>query len=165
MKRTGMDTLKLGFVSCGFLGLSPFAPGTAGTLGGVALAWLFARTEHYLFWSLFACLVLYAAGRALGAWSERFAGGKDPGFFVVDEVIGYLITCLWTRGPSVLALTVAFFLFRFLDVVKPPPARAMERLGGGDGILLDDVVSGLYGLGVMVALRLLVLEPDKWVLA
>ena len=162
---TGLDRLKLGFVSFGFLGLSPFAPGTAGTLGGVALAWLFGRSAHYFLWSVLACVVLYAVGRALGEWSERYAGGKDPGFFVVDEVIGYLITCLWTRGPSPLALTVAFFLFRFLDVVKPPPARQMERLGGGDGILLDDVVSGLYGLIVMAVLRSFVLDPGKWVTA
>ena len=160
-----MNRLKLAFVSFGFLGLSPFAPGTAGTLGGVALAWCLALTEHYLAWSLLVCVVLYVAGRSLGEWSERYAGGKDPGFFVVDEVIGYLITCLWTRGPSPLALTVAFFLFRFLDVVKPPPARQMERLGGGDGILLDDVVSGLYGLLVMVALRSFLLEPGSWVTA
>jgi len=160
-----VNRLKLAFVSFGFLGLSPFAPGTAGTLGGVAVAWCLARTQHYLLWSLIVCLVLYAVGRSLGEWSERYAGGKDPGFFVVDEVIGYLITCLWTHGPSPLALTVAFFLFRFLDIVKPPPARAMERLGGGDGILLDDVVSGLYGLGAMAALRLLTLTPEKWVAA
>jgi phosphatidylglycerophosphatase A len=160
-----VNKLKLGLVSFGFLGLSPFAPGTAGTVGGVALAWLFARTEHYLFWSLLACAVLYGIGRSLGEWSERYAGKKDPGFFVVDEVIGYLVTCLWTRGPSPLALTVAFFLFRFLDVVKPPPARALERLGGGDGILLDDVMAGLYGLLVMVGLRLFTLAPENWVVA
>jgi phosphatidylglycerophosphatase A len=158
-----MNRLKLAFVSFGFLGLSPFAPGTAGTLGGVALAWLLARTEHYLFFSLLACAVLYAIGRSLGAWSERYAGKKDPGFFVVDEVIGYLVTCLWTSGPSPLALTVAFFLFRFLDVVKPPPARALERLGGGDGILLDDVMAGLYGLAAMAVLRMFVLAPENWV--
>ena len=129
------------------------------------LAWWLASSEHFLYWNLLVCALLYLVGRSLGAWSETYAGGKDPGFFVVDEVIGYLITCLWTRGPSLLALVVAFFLFRFLDVVKPPPARRMERLGGGDGILLDDVVSGLYGLGVMVCLRLWVLEPENWVAA
>lgn len=149
-----MNRLKLGIVSFGYLGLSPFAPGTAGTLGGVALAWLLARTQHYVAWSLFACVVLYALGRSLGEWSERYAGRKDPGFFVIDEVIGYLVTCLWSQGPSALALVVAFFLFRFLDVVKPPPARALERMGGGDGILLDDVMAGLYGLAVMAVLRL-----------
>ena len=158
-----MNKLKLGFVSFGFLGLSPFAPGTAGTLGGVAVAWLLGRTSHYLFWTLAVCAVLYAIGRSLGDWSERYAGHKDPGFFVVDEVIGYLVTIAWTRGPSPLALTVAFFLFRFLDVVKPPPARALERMGGGDGILLDDVMAGLYGLLVMAGLRLFVLAPESWV--
>lgn len=160
-----MNRLKLFIVSFGFLGLSPFAPGTAGTLGGVALAWLLARTEHYLFYTLLACALLYAVGRSLGDWSERHAGGKDPGFFVVDEVIGYLITCAWTRGPSPLALLVAFFLFRFLDVVKPPPARALERMGGGDGILLDDVMAGLYGLAIMALLRLFVLEPQSWMIS
>jgi len=160
-----MNRLKLAFVSFGFLGLSPVAPGTAGTVGGVALAWLLGRTENYLFWTVVACALLYAGGRALGDWSERYAGGKDPGFFVVDEVIGYLVTCAWTHGPSPLALTVAFFLFRFLDVVKPPPARALERMGGGDGILLDDVMAGFYGLGVMALLRLFVLAPENWVSA
>lgn len=149
-----MNRLKLGIVSFGYLGLSPFAPGTAGTLGGVAVAWLLARTGHYVLWSVLVCLVLYVLGRSLGDWSERYAGRKDPGFFVIDEVIGYLVTCLWSQGPSALALVVAFFLFRFLDVVKPPPARALERMGGGDGILLDDVMAGLYGLAVMAVLRL-----------
>lgn len=157
-----MNRLKLGLVSCGFLGLSPIAPGTAGTLGGVLLAWLLARSEHYLYWSLLTCGLLYLLGRSLGAWAERYAAGKDPGFFVLDEVIGYLVTCLWVRGPSPLALVVAFFVFRFFDIFKPPPARRLERLGGGDGILLDDIVSGLYGLAVMSVLRLAVLDPASW---
>ena len=157
-----MDRIKLAIVSCGFLGLSPFAPGTVGTLGGVALAWLFARTENYLLWSLVACGVLYVIGRSLGEWSEQHAGGKDPGFFVLDEVIGYLVTCLAWRGPSLLGLTLAFFVFRFFDIFKPPPARQLERLGGGDGILLDDVIAGLYGLGVMFLCRELLLEPESW---
>lgn len=157
-----LNRLKLAIVSCGFLGLSPVAPGTAGTLGGVLLAWALGFTGHYLLWSVVACSVLYFVGRSLGDWAERYAGGKDPGFFVLDEVIGYLVTCLWTRGPSPLALTLAFFLFRFFDVVKPPPARAFERLGGGDGILLDDVVAGLYGLVVLALARVLFLEPGSW---
>jgi phosphatidylglycerophosphatase A len=154
--------LRLAIVSCGYLGLSPVVPGTVGTLGGVALAWALAPTELYWLWSLVACAALYAVGRSLGAWSEAYARGKDPGFFVLDEVIGYLITVLWVRGPSLATLTLGFFVFRFLDIVKPPPARRFERLGGGDGILLDDVISGLYGLAVMTAVRLLFLEPGTW---
>jgi len=99
----------------------------------------------------------------LGDWAEEYAGKKDPGIFVVDEVIGYLVTVLWMQGPSLLALTVAFFVFRFFDIFKPPPARRMERLGGGDGILLDDVIAGCYGLVVMALGRWLFLSPEAWV--
>ncbi len=158
-----MNKIKLAIVSCGFLGLSPFAPGTVGTLGGVALAYWLSHTQSYLLGSIVACVLLYAIGRSLGAWSEEYAGGKDPGFFVLDEVIGYLVTLLWVGPPSVLALTVAFFVFRFFDILKPPPGRRMERLGGGDGILLDDVIAGLYGLGVMALLRIFFLD-GAWTL-
>jgi len=158
-----VNRLKLGIVSCGGLGLSPFAPGTVGTLGGVAIALALSRTELFALWTCLACVVIYVVGRSLGDWSERFAGKKDPGIFVLDEVIGYLVTILWFGGPSVLTLTLGFFVFRFFDIVKPPPARAMERLGGGDGILLDDVVAGLYGLVVMAGARLLFLSPEAWV--
>ena len=150
-----MNLLRLCFVSFGFLGCSPLIPGTVGTLGGVLVAWALAGTSGYLGWSLLAAALLYAVGRTLGDWSERYAGRKDPGIFVVDEVIGYLVTIAWTSGPSSFTLVVAFFVFRFFDIVKPPPARRLERLSGGDGIILDDVVAGLYGLVVMAAARLL----------
>ncbi|MEW6073342.1 MAG: phosphatidylglycerophosphatase A [Planctomycetota bacterium] len=158
------DRLKLAVVTSGFLGLSPVAPGTAGSLGGVLLAWALAGTADYLLWILCCIVLLYAAGRPLGAWAEARARGKDPGFYVLDEVVGYLVTVLWVQGPSLLALALAFFVFRFFDVVKPPPARRLEALGGGDGILLDDVVAGLYGLAVMSACRLFLLTPERWVI-
>ena len=159
-----MDKLKLAFVSFGFLGCAPIAPGTFGTLGGVLLAFLFAQTSHFLLFSLVACAVLYVIGRALGDWSETYAGKKDPGIFVVDEVIGYLVTVLWVGTPTLLTMAVAFFVFRFFDIFKPPPARRLERLGGGDGIILDDVVAGLYGLVAMLLLRMFLLEPSDWIL-
>jgi len=155
------DKLRLFVVSFGFLGCSPFAPGTVGTLGGVLIAWLLRDTAWFPLWTLIACLVLYAVSLPLGAWSERYAGRKDPGIFVVDEVIGYLITVAWMRGPSPLALVVAFFVFRFFDILKPQPARAMERIGGGHGILLDDIAAGVWGLvAVMIPARLLLDRLD-----
>jgi len=157
-----MNRLKLALVSCGFLGCSPVAPGTAGTLGGVAIAWLLSGTELYAVWTLLVCAVLYAATQPLGTWAEAYAGRKDPGIFVIDEVIGYLITVLWIRGPSPLALAVAFFVFRFFDVVKPPPARRMERIPGGHGILLDDVVAGLWGLLLVMLPARLLLDRLHW---
>lgn len=151
-----MNRLKLALVSFGFLGCSPFAPGTVGTLGGVLVAWLLKDTEQYLLWTALVCVVLYAVTLPLGAWAERYAGKKDPGIFVVDEVIGYLITVAWVSGPSSLSLVVAFFVFRFFDILKPPPARQLEHVGGGHGILLDDVAAGVWGLvAVMLPARLL----------
>lgn len=157
-----MNKLKLAIVSCGFLGCSPVAPGTFGTLGGVAIAWLLSGTAWFPLWALLACVVLYAISAPLGAWAERYAGRKDPGIFVIDEVIGYLITVLWIGGPSPLALAVAFFVFRFFDIVKPPPARAMERIRGGHGILLDDVVAGLWGLVLVMLPARLLLDRLAW---
>ena len=156
------NKLRLAFVSFGFLGCSPLIPGTVGTLGGVLLAWLFGMTGNFALWSLVACVLLYVGGRSLGDWAESYAGKKDPGIFVVDEVIGYLVTVLWFGSPSLATLTLGFFVFRFFDIFKPPPARRLEHLGGGDGILLDDVVAGLYGLAVMALVRLFLLEPDVW---
>lgn len=156
-----MDKLKLAIVSFGFLGCSPFAPGTVGTLGGVLIAWLLRNQPHFWAWSLGACVILYVVSLPLGGWAERHAGKKDPGIFVVDEVIGYLITIAWWGGPSPVALVVAFFVFRFFDILKPPPARAMETIPGGHGILLDDVMAGLWGLGVMIAARNL-LDQVVW---
>ena len=164
-----MNKLRLFIVTCGFLGCSPFAPGTVGTLGGVAIAWALIGTEPigtlggveitlFPVWALLISAVLYAVGRPLGDWAEQYAGKKDPGIYVLDEVIGYLVTVLWIGDPSLMTLVVAFFVFRFFDVLKPPLARRAESLPGGDGILLDDVVAGLHGLVLMILARLLL--PD-----
>lgn len=154
-----MNKLRLFIVSCGFLGCSPFAPGTVGTLGGVAIAWALIGTGTWFpVWALLISAVLYAVGRPLGDWAEQYAGKKDPGIYVLDEVIGYLVTILWIDEPSLMTLVVAFFVFRFFDVLKPPLARRAESLPGGDGILLDDVVAGLHGLVLMIVARLVL--PD-----
>ena len=156
-----MNRLKLGLISFGYLGCSPVAPGTVGTLGGVLLAWLLAPTELYLLWVLLACAATYLVGRMLAPWAER-ESGKDPQAFVLDEVLGYLITVAWVRGPSLVTLVVGFALFRFFDVLKPGPVRRMERFPGGDGILLDDLVAGLLGLVVLTAAQFLVGDPSMW---
>ncbi len=158
-----MNRLRLGIVTCGFLGCAPVAPGTFGTLGGVLAAWALASTNWFALWVTLLCLILYWVGRSLAPWSEERAGGKDPGFFVLDEVIGYLVTILWLQGPSLLTLCVGFIVFRFFDIFKPPPIRRFERIPGGDGILLDDVIAGLYGLAVMAVLRAVSGDPSIWI--
>ena len=87
---------------------------------------------------------------------------KDPGIYVIDEVIGYLITVLWFGPPSLTTLVIAFFVFRFFDILKPPLARRMESLPSGDGILMDDVVAGLHGLVLVMIPARLFLTNIAW---
>lgn len=155
-----MNRFKYALATCGFLGSAPVAPGTFGTLGGVLIAWALSGTEQFQLWVLVAAAIVTVVGIALGEWAENYAVGKDPQFFVLDEVAGYLLTVWWFEGPSLLALFVAFCAFRFFDIVKPPPIRRVERVGGGAGIVLDDLVAGVYGLiVVMVPARLLIDAP------
>ena len=87
-----------------------------------------------------------------GTWAahraERAIGAKDPGAIVVDEVAGMTLTVLpFTLTPAVLA--VGFALFRLFDVTKPFPARASQRITGGIGVMVDDLIAGLYALLVI----------------
>ena len=160
-----VERLKLGIVTAGFLGLAPLAPGTFGTLGGVAIAYALRATTPYWAWILVSAVLLYFVGRALAPWAERNSG-KDPQFFVLDEVVGFLVTVAWIRPPSLLTLGVGFLLFRLFDVWKPAPIHRLEQLPAGDGIMADDVMAGIYAFGVLLVLRLAFpgteLNPWEW---
>ena len=134
---------------CGYF---PVGPGTAGSLAAVGIAVLLERwlgLQAYWFGILAILLVLP------GIWASTVAanlsGRKDPGMVVVDEVIGQWITL---SGATVLnwkSLAAAFVLFRALDIWKPAPARHLESLPGGTGIVMDDVMAGIYGALVLFA--------------
>ena len=86
---------------------------------------------------------LFLVGVYTASAGER-VWGKDPGYVVIDEFVGFFATVFWL--PQSVGLGVAgFFLFRVLDIVKPPPARQSEALPGGWGIVMDDLIAGLYG--------------------
>lgn len=97
-------------------------------------------------------LVAIAAVTCAGTWAatrtEQLSGRKDPGKVVVDEVAGQLIALfpltLFARWSTV-AVIVSFILFRFFDIVKPYPANKLQELNGGAGVMLDDLVAGVYG--------------------
>lgn len=134
---------------CGHL---PLAPGTWGTLGAIPL-YLAIRPGGALAVAGAALVVtaigIWAAGRV-----ERRLGTKDPQIVCVDEVAGVLIT--WIPAPATTrALVVGVVLFRIFDQWKPWPARAAERLGGGRGVMLDDVAAGLWGAALMLVARAL----------
>lgn len=152
------DRLAALAVSCLGLGFAPIAPGTFGTLGGLAVAWALPERWDFRLAALGAAILVFLAGWPLGNWAERRYGRKDPGVFVLDEVVGYLVAVIpvWPAGrPGLGALVFAFFAFRVFDVLKPPPADRLERLPGGLGIMLDDVMAGLYTNAILSLARLL----------
>jgi phosphatidylglycerophosphatase A len=134
---------------CGF---SPVAPGTAGSLGALAPAYLLAR---YAGWRplYFGALALVAI--APGVWAAnrmaRASGQRDPSRVVIDEVLGQWITLAGAAALNWTSWLAAFILFRLLDIWKPAPARQLESLPGGYGIVADDVMAGLYGALVLFA--------------
>jgi len=95
-------------------------------------------------------VVLFAAGSWAGSVAERHFGRTDPGEVVIDEVMGMLLT-LFLTGVGWKGALVGFFLFRLSDIVKPPPARRLERLHGGIGVMADDAMAAIYA---NLALRL-----------
>ena len=121
-------------------GFSPVAPGTAGTLVAVPLAYLLPAgfPAQGLVVALVVALAIWSAGVAAPGF-----GLKDPGQIVVDEIAGYLVTVAFLPAGWV-TLAVGFVLFRLFDIAKPPPCRWAETLPGGLGIVADDLLAGLY---------------------
>lgn len=132
--------------SAGYVGFVPIAPGTFGSAVGLlvyaALRWTdLAVVEAAVMLAVFI----------VGVWSadrvERELG-KDPGAVVIDEVAGMLVTVAFL-DVSITGALVGFLVFRVLDVIKPYPAGRLEHLHGGPGIMLDDVMAGVYGNVIM----------------
>jgi len=138
------------FLAFGFgTGLAPFAPGTFGSLPALLLFWL------TIDFGLYAQLAIAAAICLAGVWicgeSARRIGVHDHGGIVWDEIAGMYVTLLFAPY-SVAGWALAFFLFRVMDIVKPWPIRDLDhRLGGGLGIMLDDLAAALYA-AILLAL-------------
>ncbi len=131
------------FLAFGFgTGLVPGAPGTVGSLVGVGLAWFTADAGLGL--RLGIALLLVVSGVWLCGESARRIGVHDHGGIVWDEIAGVYVTLL-VAPPGVVGWFLGFALFRAFDIVKPWPIRDLDhRLGGGLGIMLDDLVAALY---------------------
>jgi phosphatidylglycerophosphatase A len=122
-------------------GYSPVAPGTAGSLVGLLLFLPLATVSWPL--QLAATAAVTLVGTLAADRVARQLGKKDPGLVVVDEVAGQWITFI--ALPLTPATAIAgFLLFRVMDIVKPWPARGLERLPGGVGIMAYDVAAGIY---------------------
>ncbi len=135
-----------------YTGFFPVAPGTVGAL--VVLILLLALGSPG-FWGLVVwSLVVFAVGVWASGEAERDYG-HDAGKINIDEVVGMLLAALGAGGGT-LSLILAFLLFRVFDVVKPFPADAAQSLPGGWGVMVDDVVAGVYAAVATLLLRWLV---------
>jgi len=130
--------LGLGFGS----GLAPKAPGTFGTLAAIPLYYL--MSDLNLAWYLAIIVLGFIAGVWICQKSAQWIGGEDPSAVVWDEIIGYLITMI--AAPAGWQwLVLGFVLFRFFDILKPWPISLADRgLHGGFGIMVDDVIAGVF---------------------
>ncbi|MBI3189543.1 MAG: phosphatidylglycerophosphatase A [Ignavibacteriales bacterium] len=142
------------FIATGFFsGYSPFAPGTAGSFIGLLLYFI-PGFEHTLTLSIIITFTFVLGTFVSSKMEKQF--GDDPSIVVIDEVVGMWISLLFLP-KTLLVAVLAFFLFRAHDIVKIPPARQLEAVPNGFGIMLDDVVAGIYA-NVSVKVSLVVLE-------
>ena len=143
------------FIGLGFgAGLSPIAPGTAGSLAAVFIYYLISLVAGGA--GPYILVVLILLGAPLGIWATGMLvtdADPDTGRAVWDEFVGLWITCLFLPA-TIPWLAAAFFTFRVFDVFKPWPARRLENWHGGLGIMADDVVAGIYGAALLAALQL-----------
>lgn len=151
-----MTRVAVALATAGGAGYAPIAPGTAGSAVGVVV-YLLTR-QWPLAWQLSLLLAIVAAGTWAASVTARAVGRDDPGLVVIDEVAGQLVTLLAT-GASIGGAIAGFFVFRLFDIVKPWPARRLESLHGGPGIMADDLMAGIYG---HLVLRALIWAAPAW---
>jgi phosphatidylglycerophosphatase A len=155
-----MSKLAVRLATVGPLGMFPVAPGTVGSLAGLALC-LAIRSARAPWLEGLAIVLVFVAGTWAATQAERHFSTTDPGPVVIDEVLGQLITLAFLpASPS--GYLAGFLLFRLFDIVKPWPVSRLEALPGGLGIMADDAMAGVYGL---VALRLLAWATPGWILS
>ncbi|MBO7482340.1 MAG: phosphatidylglycerophosphatase A [Kiritimatiellae bacterium] len=146
---SAVDRLCL-FVASGFgLGLvAPFAPGTFGSIPGVALAYFMSYMPAWL--QIPACTALALAAIPVCGAAERILGIKDDGRITADEWMLFPIAVVGIPLPLLpwWSLLLFFCVVRAIDIIKPPPARGLQSIPGGRGIVVDDFVANLYSLAV-----------------
>jgi phosphatidylglycerophosphatase A len=142
-----MHTLIM-FIATGcYSGYLPKAPGTWGTLVGLMLFLLLHGLSLPVY--LFVVAGLFFVGSFAAGEAEKILDTRDPGSVVIDEIVGMLITMV-AVPMTPLTMALGFALFRIFDIVKPFPVNFFDqRFHGGLGIMLDDVVAGIYSLAIL----------------
>jgi phosphatidylglycerophosphatase A len=148
-----MRTLVKLLASTAFIGYLPRASGTAASAAALGCLWVTGHGSA-LWWAIGTLLI----GLAISKKATEVFQSKDPGIFVLDEWCGMAVTLIGLPLDPVLAVA-GFFLFRFFDIAKPAGIRRLDRLNHPFGIMLDDVLAGLYSNLILQGLWRLWLKP------
>jgi phosphatidylglycerophosphatase A len=127
-------------------GYFPIAPGTVGSAVGIVIYLLTRQMAPA--WQIGLLLAISLIGIWAADVAERHFQREDPGHVIIDEVAGQLMTLL-LLDVGITGAVIGFFVFRILDIIKPWPARQLESLHGGLGIMADDLMAGVYGWIIM----------------
>jgi phosphatidylglycerophosphatase A len=138
------------------VGYSPIAPGTLGTLIAIPIYYFLSTIRSPIYEVTLTAFFFFSLW--ISEKAEIFFGKRDDPRIVIDEMMGFLITMLWIPKTA-LFIIIGFFLFRFFDIVKPPPIRLIERARGGFGVVLDDVVAGVYSNIILHLISYFTLSP------
>lgn len=123
-----------------YLGHSPLMPGTMGSLGGL-IVYVLVKNNEILYG--FSILFLFMLGVIFAGEAEKIYKRKDPRMIVIDEACGMLLALFFVPA-SMFSVILGFFLFRIFDILKPPPAKRVEKLTGALGIMFDDIIAAIY---------------------
>ena len=143
-----LRSIALAFATGFGTGYAPKASGTVGSLVAIPLFWFMTGPYGGWFGYIVATALLIILSIQVSTVAEKVFGRKDDGRVVIDEIVGYLVTMLFAPH-TFKAVIVGFVLSRFFDVIKPYPAKQLQSLKGGVGIVVDDLIAGVYAFVCM----------------
>lgn len=123
-----------------YLGHSPFMPGTLGSLAGL-LIYFVVKDKIPIY--IFSVIFLFILGMLFSSEAERIYKRKDAQMIVIDEACGMMLS-LFLVPYNIWMMVLGFILFRAFDIMKPPPARTIEKFSGAFGVMFDDIIAAIY---------------------
>lgn len=139
-----------------YVGYSPLVPGTTGTLAAIPIYFFLSHLSPIYYMAIVLGSTYIAIWASDGA--EVLLQSKDCRHIVIDEMVGFMVT-MFMVPPTLRNILLGFFLFRAFDIIKPFPIRAVEeRVRGGYGVVLDDIIAGIYANLIIHILRFTMLK-------
>ena len=137
-----------------YAGYSPIAPGTIGSMWGVLI---YLQLKDFPIIYAVVTVLLFVIGFLICGRAEKVFDKKDSPRIVIDEIASMCLVYFFIR-PSFFMVASGFVIFRIFDIIKPPPARRLEKFAGSHGVMLDDIVAAVYTVAVLWILSFIVPE-------